>query len=203
MGQGININSTWRAEYMRNVKTIFTLATAGLTLLIASSANATWIPNHQVVVDAYISGDELTETNNGSIKVVEYNTTKINFNTSFDTNSHIFTAPAAGLYNVDARYSQLKCGSRYLLRIGISVPNAAAPGGNHSIGPVTFADIANYGCAIPGIAAVNGVMSLEEGDTLFIQGRYQQAIYDISRWNYKNEYQNRLVITYLGVPTLF
>ena len=188
---------------MKKLNTLATLFTAGLALFVASSAQATWIPNHQVVVDAHISGSELTEANNGKIKVVEYNTATINFNTSFDTNSHIFTAPATGLYNVDARYAQLKCGSRYLLRIGISIPNATPPGGNASLGPVTFAEIPNFGCAIPGIAAVNGVMHLEEGDTLFIQGRYQQAIYDISRWSYKNEYQNRLVITYLGVPTLF
>ncbi|MBW8184900.1 hypothetical protein [Shewanella nanhaiensis] len=187
---------------MKKLNTLATLFTAGLALFVATSAQATWIPNHQVVVDAHISGDELTEENNGRIKVVEYNKTKINFNTSFDINSHIFTAPATGLYNVDARYAQLKCGSKYLMRIGISIPNATAPGNNSSLGPVAFVE-SDTGCAIPGIASVNGVMHLEEGDTLFIQARYQRAIYDISRWNYKNEYQNRLVITYLGVPTLF
>ena len=155
------------------------------------------LPN-TVVVDAKITGTELTEANNGRIKVVEYNRADINVNYSFDTNSHIFTAPQEGLYNIDARYSQRACGYKYLLRIGISLPNAAAPGGNNAIGPVTFADIANYGCAIPGIAAVNSMMHLQQGDTIFIQARYQRAPYSIAGWSYNDEYQNRLLITYLG-----
>ncbi|CZF83021.1 hypothetical protein GCE9029_03586 [Grimontia celer] len=156
-----------------------------------------YLPSNSVVVDAYIGGDELTEANNGAIKVVEYNETAINFNYAFDTTSHMFTAPVAGLYNIDARYAQRTCGFKYLLRIGISLPNAVPPGSNASIGPVTFANN-DTGCAIPGVAAVNSIMQLEKGETIFIQGRYQRAPYDVSPWNYQNRYQNRLVITYLG-----
>lgn len=181
------------------IKTMCIAVTALLVSGGSSWANQySYLPPHTVVVDAKITGTELTEANNGRIKVVEYNRADINFNYAFDTNSHTFTAPESGLYNIDARYSQRACGYNYLLRIGISLPNAAAPGGNNAIGPVTFADIANYGCAIPGIAAVSSIMTLEKGDTIFIQARYQRAPYSISAWNYNDEYQNRLLITYLG-----
>ncbi|MEZ8148082.1 hypothetical protein [Enterovibrio norvegicus] len=156
-----------------------------------------YLASQSVVVDARITGSELTENNNGGIKVVEYNHAVINFNDSFDTSSHTFTAPVSGLYNVDARYAQRTCGFKYLLRIGISIPNAIAPGSNASIGPVTFANN-DTGCAIPGVAAVDSIMYLNQGDTIFIQARYQRAPYDVSPWNYINDYQNRLVITYLS-----
>ncbi|WP_325895375.1 hypothetical protein [Grimontia sp. NTOU-MAR1] len=173
------------------------LSSVALMLSASVYANEPYLPSNTVVVDAYIGGDELTEANNGAIKVVEYNETLTNFNYAFDTNSHMFTAPVAGLYNIDARYAQRTCGFKYLLRIGISLPNAVPPGGNHSIGPVTFANN-DTGCAVPGVAAVNSIMKLEKGETIFIQGRYQRAPYDVSPWNYQNRYQNRLVITYLG-----
>ena len=166
---------------------------------VAADANSnTYILPQTVVVDAKITGTELTEANSGGIKVVEYNHADINVNYAFDTNSHIFTAPQEGLYNIDARYSQRACGYNYLLRIGISKPNAAAPGGNGAIGPVNFVDVANYGCAIPGIAAINTMMQLKQGDTIFIQARYQRAPYSIAGWGYSDEYQNRLLITYIG-----
>ncbi len=180
------------------IKRISLMAVIGaLGFAGTAGANSYILPN-TVVVDAKITGTELTEANNGRIKVVEYNRADINVNYSFDPNSHMFTAPQTGLYSIDARYSQRACGYKYLLRIGISLPNAAAPGGNNAIGPVTFADTANYGCAIPGIAAVNSIMELQQGDTIFIQARYQRAPYSIAAWNYNDEYQNRLLITYLG-----
>ncbi len=168
---------------------------------IAAGGGTTYLNSHAVVVDARITGDELTEENNGKIKVVEYNYAEINYNYSFDTSTHTFTAPEKGFYSIEASYAQRACGFKYLLRIGISVPNAPAPGGNNAIGPVTFANI-DTGCAIPGIASVDTIMHLEQGDTIFIQGRYQRAPYDVSPWNYRNEYQNRLLITYLGCPSL-
>lgn len=178
-----------------------TLPITALAMLLTAPTPALaqdpYLTSNTVVVDAYISGDELTETNTGAIKVVEYNETEINYNFAFDTTSHMFTAPTSGLYNIDARYAQRTCGFKYLLRIGISLPNALPPGSNASIGPVTFANN-DTGCSIPGVAAVNSIMSLEQGETIFIQGRYQRAPYDVSPWNYQNRYQNRLVITFLG-----
>ncbi|KXF83167.1 hypothetical protein [Enterovibrio coralii] len=181
---------------MRSTVSTWLLSAAFISSPMLANAD-TYLPSNSVVVDAYIAGDELTQSNNGSIKVVEYNEAEINFNYSFDTTSHIFTAPETGLYSIDARYAQRTCGFKYLLRIGISLPNAVPPGSNASIGPVTFANN-DTGCAIPGVAAVSSIMKLEKGETLFIQARYQRAQYDVSPWNYKNRYQNRLVITYLG-----
>lgn len=180
------------------------LVTSFIAILFSmtSIAYAETIFAPKVLVDAIISGDQLTEANNRAIKVVEYNQANINYNYSFNEDTHIFTAPAFGVYQIDARYAQLACGVKYLLRIGISMPNATPPGGNASLGPVNFVNV-DTGCAIPGIAAINGMMELEQGDQIFIQARYQRAMYDISRWNYKNEYQNRLVITYLGEPTFY
>ncbi len=43
-----------------------------LTAPTPALAQDLYLTSNTVVVDAYISGDELTETNTGAIKVVEY-----------------------------------------------------------------------------------------------------------------------------------